>query len=145
MKGTNQRAGRRTHGGISATTATLPKRIRAEHRIALVRPWPERVRATSRGDSAAAETPRSGRPGQPVPSGWSVPSDEVLWAAFDDFYKGREIATLPCSRHGHTLSGFTAMLRERWAEEWEQVTGEKRPEAGCLYKMPAEISNAAPG
>lgn len=70
---------------------------------------------------------------------WSVISEEVLRAAFDDFQRGREIATRFCARHGYSASGFTQAMRSRWPDEWERVTGEKRPEAGRLYKIGRDL------
>ena len=120
------------------TDDLMLKRIRAEHRIALKHLGPKGY-ADLLGVTVPQLNTLIRQAGSTGVVRWSVLSDEVLRAAFDDFIKGREIATRFCSRHGYSASGFTATLRERWPEEWEQVTGEKRPEAGRLYKMGRDL------
>lgn len=66
---------------------------------------------------------------------WKKLSTPVLRAMFDAYLAGREVAARFCSRHGYSVSGFTAAMAEMWPEEWAVAQEEKRPEARNLYKM----------
>ena len=73
--------------------------------------------------------------GSTVAVKWSALSDPVLRGLFDAFIAGGEVASRFASRHGYSVGGMSAAIRDRWPDEWDAVTAAKRPSHSNLYKM----------
>ncbi|MHA3723824.1 hypothetical protein ACXR2T_08085 [Leucobacter sp. HY1910] len=66
---------------------------------------------------------------------WAKLSTPVLRALFDAFITGGEVASRFCSRHGYSVSGFSAAMKEQWPEEWAMAVEDKQPTAANRYRI----------